>query len=152
MSRLYSFLFLVVFMLSSADAAGESAGKQARVLSIEGDQIKLPEPIRFRAGTSEIVADSNWVLDSVAATLETHLEICRLEVGVHSDSRGSGAYNKRLTQEKAHRIRRYLTKKGIPQNRLTAVGFGEERPIDSNRTADGRAKNRRVELLIRKRC
>jgi outer membrane protein OmpA-like peptidoglycan-associated protein len=138
---------------NSADGAEMAvSNKQARVLTIRDDKIVLPEPIKFKAGKAEVLADSHWVLDSVAATLETHLDICQLEVGVHSDSRGSGAYNKRITQKRADRIRAYLIGKGIDKKRLHAKGFGEEYPIDSNQTAAGRAKNRRVELVIRKRC
>ncbi|MBN2493430.1 MAG: OmpA family protein [Deltaproteobacteria bacterium] len=131
--------------------ATAQAGEKARVLPIQGDRIQLPEPVRFKAGTAELLPESLWVLDSAAATIETHAEIRKLEIGVHSDARGSAVFNKRRTQDKADRIRSYLIAKGVPADRLVAVGFGEERPIATNQTAEGRAKNRRVELSITER-
>ncbi len=129
-----------------------AAGGPAGVLPIEKERIVLPAPIAFANNTARILPDSRKVLDSVAATLETHLDIARLEIGVHTDSRGSGAYNERISQQRADAVARYLKGKGLPGERLEAVGYGEQRPIASNRTAAGRAKNRRVELVVRKRC
>ncbi len=121
---------------------------KGRVLPVEKNKIVLPEPIAFLHGKDQILPESHWVLDSVAATLETHMNVQLVEIGVHSDSRGSSAFNKRLSQQRAENVLRYLHKKGIPRERLSAVGYGEERPIDTNRTESGRAHNRRVEFVI----
>ncbi len=129
-----------------------TSGKPAGVLPVEAERIRLPEPVQFDTRKSGIKPASFPLLDSVAATLETHLDISRLEIEAHTDSRGSAAYNKRMSQERAEAIRRYLVGKGIPGARLVAVGYGEERPIDTNMTAAGRANNRRVELLVKARC
>ncbi len=142
---------LVVFGLLAWPPAVKGGGP-AGVLPIEKERIVLPAPIAFANNSARILPDSRKVLDSVAATLETHLDIARLEIGVHTDSRGSGAYNKRISQQRADAVARYLKGKGIPGERLEAVGYGEERPIASNRTAAGRAENRRVELVVGKRC
>ncbi len=129
-----------------------NAGGQAKVLPIQDERIVLPEPITFKTGSPEIKPASHRVLDSVAATLETHMDIALVEIGVHTDSRGSGAFNKKMSQQRADAVLAYLAGKGLPRDRLAAKGYGEERPIDTNRTAAGREKNRRVELVIKKRC
>jgi len=142
-------LLLIALGSSSPVAAGSGP---AKVLPIHDEQIALPEPIAFKTGKADIHPDSRWVLDCVAATLETHMDIALLEIGVHTDSRGSSAFNKRMSQQRADSVLAYLVGKGLPRERLVAVGYGEERPIDTNRTEDGRRRNRRVELVIKKRC
>jgi len=67
----------------------------------------------------------------------------------HTDSVGTAAYNKKLSQRRADAVKKYMVEKeGISANRITAKGFGEERPIASNSTNAGRAKNRRVEAAV----
>jgi outer membrane protein OmpA-like peptidoglycan-associated protein len=70
----------------------------------------------------------------------------RYEVGGHTDSRGSDRHNDRLSQARAESVRLYLIQHGIDPARLTARGYGERQPIESNRTEAGRQANRRVEL------
>ena len=70
----------------------------------------------------------------------------RVEIQGHADSTGTNLYNQALSERRAKAVRNYLTKKNVAAPRLTAVGFGEERPAYSNDTSDGRTKNRRVEL------
>lgn len=70
----------------------------------------------------------------------------RVEIQGHADSTGTNRYNQALSERRAKAVRTYLTKKSVDAPRLTAVGFGEERPAYSNDTSEGRSKNRRVEL------
>ena len=70
----------------------------------------------------------------------------RVQVGGHTDNTGSAAVNRRLSAARANAVRDYLISKGVAADRLTAVGFGPRKPVASNRTAEGRAQNRRVEL------
>jgi OOP family OmpA-OmpF porin len=70
----------------------------------------------------------------------------RVEIQGHADSTGTNKYNQALSERRAKAIRNYLTKKSVDASRLTAVGFGEEKPAYSNDTSEGRTKNRRVEL------
>jgi outer membrane protein OmpA-like peptidoglycan-associated protein len=70
----------------------------------------------------------------------------RVEIQGHADSTGTNIYNQALSERRAKAIRAYLTKKSVAASRLTAVGFGEEKPAYSNDTSEGRTKNRRVEL------
>jgi outer membrane protein OmpA-like peptidoglycan-associated protein len=66
----------------------------------------------------------------------------------HTDNEGSDSFNLKLSDERASSVRSYLSKKGVQANRLQSVGHGETQPIDTNRTAAGRANNRRVEFHI----
>ena len=79
-------------------------------------------------------------------TLLNHYEGANLLIEGHADSNGSDAYNLDLSQRRTNSVKKYLVSKGIVEDRLTAVGFGESKPIASNKTSLGRAKNRRVEL------
>ena len=66
----------------------------------------------------------------------------------HTDNIGTAEYNKKLSQERADAVKKYLVEKGIDANRIKAQGFGDERPIASNDTEEGRQKNRRVEAAV----
>lgn len=66
----------------------------------------------------------------------------------HTDNVGTNAYNKKLSQGRANAVKKYMVENGINANRITAKGYGEEQPIASNATKEGRAKNRRVEAVV----
>jgi len=66
----------------------------------------------------------------------------------HTDNIGTAAYNKKLSQRRAEAVKQYMVEKGIDANRITAIGFGFDRPIASNDTEEGRQKNRRVEAAV----
>jgi len=68
----------------------------------------------------------------------------------HTDSQGGDDYNLKLSQERAASVREFLISKGTPANRLTSQGYGESRPISSNKTSKGRQENRRVEISLDK--
>jgi len=72
-----------------------------------------------------------------------------LEVGGHTDDKGELAINTRLSRKRAEFIRDYLTANGLDANRLSAKGYGPNSPIADNATSAGRAKNRRVEVLLK---
>lgn len=85
-------------------------------------------------------------VDKDVATLKTWGDM-KVEVAGHTDSRGSDAYNMRLSERRADVVRNYLISKGIAADRLSAKGYGESQPIADNATDEGRFKNRRVELV-----
>ena len=66
----------------------------------------------------------------------------------HTDARGGAPYNRALSQRRAAAVVTALVKRGVPAERLVAQGFGPDRPVADNATAEGRAKNRRVELRV----
>ncbi len=140
---------------ASLIAAAASKGMQARQIAIRHCQPKArkkPEIIslsgvRFATNSAELTVDSLAVLDKAVETLKKRADI-RVEVAAHTDSRGNDAYNLALSKRRAASVYRYLVEHGIDAKRLNAHGYGESRPVADNGTADGRARNRRVELRI----
>lgn len=112
---------------------------------ITDDAITISQKIHFEFNRAVIRAVSNEILNTVAQVLNDFPDVT-LEIQGHTDSRGRDAYNERLSQQRADAVREYLVGQGIAPNRLTSRGYGEARPIDSNRTSAGRAANRRVEF------
>ncbi len=129
-----------------ADSAGARASSSVPAVA-QGDIVVL-KGVNFETGSAKLLPESMQVLDSVAADLLDNPDLA-IEVGGHTDNTGSAATNRRLSKERADVVRGYLIGKGIPAARLTAVGYGPDRPIASNRTEEGRAANRRVELRKR---
>jgi outer membrane protein OmpA-like peptidoglycan-associated protein len=101
--------------------------------------------VHFETGRAILSTRSYSVLDRVALSLKEWPDV-RVEIQGHTDSRGDAQLNQRLSQARAETVRLYLIQHGVAPDRLTAIGYGEERPIETNNTADGRQKNRRVEL------
>ena len=100
--------------------------------------------ITFDTGKAKIRPESYDELDSVVEYL-AHKPGARVEISGHTDSVGNKAANKALSQKRAEACVDYLVAKGIDRSRLTSVGYGDERPVASNDTPEGREKNRRIE-------
>jgi OOP family OmpA-OmpF porin len=86
------------------------------------------------------------ILDEVVNSLKGYPEV-NITIQGYTDSVGKESTNLRLSQERAESVRNYFIGKGIDPGRLKAVGFGELNPVASNNTKEGRAKNRRIELV-----
>lgn len=104
------------------------------------------EGVNFASDSAQLTQDSRLVLDEVAASLRDWPEV-HVEIGGHTDSTGSDDHNLDLSQQRAESVRQYLISRGVAASRMTAVGYGETRPIASNDTKAGRFENRRVELV-----
>ncbi len=118
---------------------------------LKQDEIVILDKVYFAFDGDEIDPKSGALLDEVAAVLRAHPEVLQVEVGGHTDDRGKDDYNLDLSQRRVDSVRKYLMDKGVSGDRLVAKGYGEARPIASNKTADGRANNRRVEFAILQR-
>ncbi len=103
--------------------------------------------VNFEFGKATLLPVSEASLRAVAAVLRRYPEL-RVEVGGHTDWISSEAYNLRLSQQRAESVRDFLIGSGVAAGQLTAVGYGENRPVASNETETGRALNRRVEFTV----
>jgi OOP family OmpA-OmpF porin len=101
--------------------------------------------VEFEFDKSEIKAQYYPRLNRVVEILMANPGL-KVEIAGHTDSIGSEKYNQSLSERRAQAVKAYLVGKGIPSDQLTTAGFGESKPIASNATDAGRAKNRRVEL------
>ena len=110
--------------------------------------ITLSGAVLFKSGQSSLLEIAKRQLDKVAEALMEQDESKRIVVEGHTDSRGSDRNNRRLSQGRADAVRSYLVSRGVKSNRISAVGKGEDVPIANNRTAEGRANNRRVEIIV----
>ncbi|MBN1129924.1 MAG: OmpA family protein [Chitinispirillaceae bacterium] len=113
--------------------------KEVRILNT-----KLRD-INFKTASAELLPASHAALDFIVGFLKQYQDL-RYEIQGHTDSRGEDDYNLLLSAARAATVRAYLLNKGIPDANLIAIGYGEGRPIADNKTAKGRAKNRRVEF------
>lgn len=102
--------------------------------------------VNFDTGKATIKPDSESTLDSAAAALKAAADL-KIEVGGHTDNVGTPEANLKLSQDRAQSVMAALVKRGIAATRLTAKGYGQTSPVADNRTDEGRAKNRRVELV-----
>jgi len=117
---------------------------------ITDGQIKIRDQVKFGWGSSMILPgkDSEGVLEAVLAVMKEHPEIKGLRIEGYSDSVGPAEQNKALSKYRANSVLKWLVAHGLDAKTLQAVGLGQEKPIDSNDTAEGRANNRRVEFHI----
>jgi OmpA-OmpF porin, OOP family len=103
--------------------------------------------IYFDFDKSIIKTESEPILDEVSDFLKAHPDM-KMEVQGHTDSKGTDEYNMNLSDRRAAAVKAYLVKdEAIKEDRLTTKGYGETKPADTNDTAEGRAKNRRVEFV-----
>ncbi|PIR20693.1 MAG: hypothetical protein COV45_03840 [Deltaproteobacteria bacterium CG11_big_fil_rev_8_21_14_0_20_47_16] len=119
-----------------------------RVVKIVGDRILIFRPINFETGSSVITGDSMMVIDQIAALIQQSPELKKVLVEGHTDNVGGEKLNQQLSEERAKAVVDSLVTRGVSANRLTSRGWGMSKPLTSNSTEDGRAKNRRVEFHI----
>ena len=110
----------------------------------------VTDPIYFDTAKATIKAESIPTLDAVVAVRRDD-KLGLVEIGVHTDSRGSDKWNLELSEQRALAIYNYLVAKGVATTRLRAKGYGETRPIDKRANEAAWAKNRRTEFLILQR-
>lgn len=103
--------------------------------------------IFFETGKAILRKDSFEELDKLAGIMKD-LPAMKIEISGHTDNTGSAVINARLSTERARAVVEYLVSKGIDRSRMTYMGYGPDQPVADNVTAEGRAKNRRVEFKI----
>ncbi len=104
--------------------------------------------VLFDFDKSAIKPDGVKILDRLIAFLKENAEK-KVDLEGHTDSVGTEQYNQGLSERRTAAVKDYLTTRGIDAGRVSSKGFGETKPIADNKTAEGRAKNRRVEIKVR---
>ncbi len=115
---------------------------------LTASNIAILDKVQFEVGKASLLPASDSLLDEVAGVMKSNPQIETIQVEGHTDSTGSAAFNRTLSQERAEAVVKYLTGKGVKAARFTPKGFGPDRPIADNSTDAGREANRRVEFNI----
>lgn len=122
--------------VETALAAEEATGKVVRL-----------DYVYFETASAQLTELSRYELDNVAEIMGKYPNMA-IELGGHTDSQGEDESNQRLSEQRAQSVYNYLINKGVAADRMTAVGYGETKPVDTNDTDAGRANNRRTEFTI----
>ncbi len=117
-----------------------------QTIKIEKGQAIVLEGINFKNASFEILPESAAILTQVFYTLDENPDI-EVEIQGHTDSKGSNKMNVELSINRAQSVKSWLVAKGINPSRIVTSGFGPERPVATNKTDAGRAKNRRIEFI-----
>ena len=129
---------------SAEPPAAEPAGLE---LDARLAEILHSAPVQFEKLASRIEPSSFGTLDQAVVVLLSSSSAV-YEVQGHTDSGGQPSFNHWLSEQRATSVRQYLIDHGVPAERLTAVGYGETQPVARNATPEGRAQNRRVEIVV----
>jgi len=103
--------------------------------------------VLFDFDKSAIKPEAAAILDRLVTFMNENKEK-KVSLAGHTDSIGTEAYNLKLSERRVNSVRDYVVKKGVAGSRVSGQGFGESKPIADNRTKEGRAKNRRVEIKV----
>ena len=130
---------------AAADLSAFASVKQ----EARGMVITLSGSVLFETNKSDLMPGAQIKLNEVAEALTQQDSESKIAVEDFTDSQGGAAYNQELSQRRAQSVRDYLVSRGIAADRVTSEGFGLTRPIADNANAEGRANNRRVEIVVK---
>jgi chemotaxis protein MotB len=138
---------------SPADATGFGEGYDVNFDAAAGTiTVTLPNAILFDPGKATMKGTTSKELDHIYSVLKAKYPGRHIEVAGHTDSdpikKSSWKDNLELSSQRAMAVARYLMQKGVAENKISATGYGEGRPKESNSTAAGKQKNRRVEIVV----
>jgi OmpA-OmpF porin, OOP family len=131
----------------AAPGTPDGCPQKYQLIVVTENKIELKQTVYFDTNKTTIKKVSFALLDEVALAMADNPTI-KVRIEGHTDSQGADAFNMKLSQGRAESVRTYLVKKGVGPDRMVAQGYGETVPIADNRTAAGRAQNRRVEFVI----
>ena len=164
MRAMRALIGLAVFVSGCAQLAPAEKMDQFPVMEVKAERpppgpdkivltpsnIAIIDKIQFELGKADLKPVSFPVLDEVVTVLKQNPQIEEVDVEGHTDSTGGADVNRKLSQERAQSVVKYIQSKGIKAGRLTPKGYGPDRPIADNATEEGREANRRVEFVITK--
>lgn len=135
--------------LDNITFAAGSAGNQMMdfIKGGEGEGRFRFKNLTFDSGSSSIAGESGLEADNIASILEAYPDV-NIMVEGYTDNRGNADSNKKLSRQRAVAVKQRLVKSGIKGNRIKVQGFGDANPVADNETAEGRAQNRRIEVVV----
>lgn len=122
--------------------------EERQLVIITADKLVINDKVYFATAKATILPKSFPLLNQVAQVIRSHPEIPMITVEGHTDDQGSAKLNRKLSLSRAKAVMAYLVHQGVDESRLNAMGYGPDRPADSNKTEAGRANNRRVEFIL----
>lgn len=129
--------------LARANAAHKLAeGKFLYEVVLSDDSVKFP------VDRDALSPEAEARLSELVQRLTSENRNVYLEIQGHTDASGDAAHNEQLGQARAEAVRRYLSRQGIALNRMATISYGEDSPVASNETPEGRAQNRRVAIIV----
>jgi len=131
-----------------AKVAQEKAAQEALDIEAEIKKIIDIENINFAVNKAQLTPKSIATINHIATVLQKHTTI-NVEIGGHTDSDGDEKYNQTLSQKRVDTVKQKLIDLGISANRLSAIGYGESKPLVSNDTKENKRRNRRVEFKVK---
>lgn len=117
-------------------------------VEVRDNKIEIHEKIQFDYDKATIKPESFSLMNEIADVITKNPQIKRIRIEGYASAEGSATHNKKLSDDRAKSVMKYLTEHGIAQAMLSAIGYGIEHPIADNSTEEGREKNRRVEFTI----
>jgi outer membrane protein OmpA-like peptidoglycan-associated protein len=139
------FMLMSVLFLDGCAGGGKVRGIDASATE-RGVTIRLPESVLFAFSSSTLRENAQPLIDRLATVIKSSTR--PVEVYGYTDSVGNSEYNQQLATQRATVVRQALIDRGIAASRITAYGRGDANPVASNATEEGRALNRRVEVLL----
>ncbi len=131
----------------TGDCRKPRPGEQVDANGCAVDKNFILKGVKFEFDSDRLTPAAKDILNEVASTLEAYPDVS-VELEGHTDDLGSDTYNLGLSERRSNAVKTYLAGRGVTAKRMTPVGYGESRPIDSNETEAGRENNRRVELKV----
>lgn len=128
--------------------AGLKVDADGCAIVAEGKKLLVLEGINFEFGSSKIAEESKQLLDMTALRAMNENPNLKVRIEGHTDSVGPEAYNMDLSLKRAEAVMNYLVSRGVEAYRMEALGKGEDYPVASNDTEEGRAHNRRIEFIV----
>jgi peptidoglycan-associated lipoprotein len=132
--------------VTASDNRGGSATSSVTLQVVRREVITF-EDVHFQFDRYNLRPDALMILDAAVMKLMANPNI-RVTIEGHCDSIGTSEYNLALGERRANSVRDYLVSRGIMQDRMRTVSYGEDRPIADNNTAEGRAMNRRAHIVV----
>ncbi len=130
------------------DLAGYEFEMHLKIKVVTNEYVSINNlAVYFKTNDYSLDSEDTKAIDLVLTKLKENPTM-KIEIAAHTDDVGDNKSNLRLSQQRANAVKNYLLKKGISANRIVSKGYGEEKPIASNDTEEGKAKNRRVECRV----